>query len=232
MASGIYKIYNLIDDNFYIGSSVNLRKRESTHFNLLKKNKHHCIYLQNAVNKYGINNFIFEIIEYVDCFKNLINREQYYFDLLNPKYNTDKIAGSRLGSKVSDETKLKISLFNKGKKQNPEGVLKSANSRKGQKRPNAGYKISQSLKGKKLTEEHKEKLRLAKIGKKRNEEAIEKAKKTMMNKEFIKVLCVENNNTYHSISETARCLNLSVSNICNVLKGKRKTTGGFTFLYA
>jgi len=38
-----------------------------------------------------------------------ISREQYYLDLLKPAYNILLIAGSRLGSKHSEETKAKIS---------------------------------------------------------------------------------------------------------------------------
>jgi group I intron endonuclease len=232
METGIYKIVNLINEDFYIGSALSFKKRKSQHFNLLKNNKHHSIHLQRAVDKYGILNFVFMEIELVDDKKNLLNREQFYIDLLNPKYNVDRVAGSRLGSKVSDETKLKLSLFNKGKKQNIEGVLKSAKTRTGLKRPNVGEKISAALKGKKLSESHKIKLRLAKLGKKRDLKAIETGRKTMMNKEFIKVFCNENKETYHSISDASRKLNLSVSNICNVLKGNRKTTGGLTFSYA
>ena len=36
---GIYLIKNIITDNFYIGSSVDINKRIYQHFNNLKKNK-------------------------------------------------------------------------------------------------------------------------------------------------------------------------------------------------
>ena len=39
MESGIYKIRNLINDKFYIGSAVNFIKREKEHFNDLRNNK-------------------------------------------------------------------------------------------------------------------------------------------------------------------------------------------------
>lgn len=64
--------------------------------------------------KYGYNNFNLEILEY--CDKNiLIEREQYYIDLLKPEYNICKTAGSSLGRKFSIDTKLKISASLKGK---------------------------------------------------------------------------------------------------------------------
>ncbi len=45
----------------------------------------------------------------------LIEREQYYLDLLKPEYNILKIAGSMLGFKHSEATKIKMSI-NRGKK--------------------------------------------------------------------------------------------------------------------
>lgn len=55
-----------------------------------------------------------EILEYCDS-KYVISREQYYIDLLKPKYNILKIAGSSLGYKHSEETRAKISVAGKGK---------------------------------------------------------------------------------------------------------------------
>ena len=55
-----------------------------------------------------------EILEYCDS-KYVISREQYYIDLLKPKYNILKIAGSNLGYKHSEETRAKISVAGKGK---------------------------------------------------------------------------------------------------------------------
>jgi group I intron endonuclease len=106
MKSGIYKIENQITKDVYIGSSVNLSNRKSRHFKDLEKNIHHSIILQRAVNKYGIENFNFIIIE--KCDKNsLLIREQYYLDTLLPLYNILTIAGNSLGHVVSKETKEK-----------------------------------------------------------------------------------------------------------------------------
>ena len=73
---GIYKIINNITKDCYIGSSINLHNRKSRHFKDLSKNKHHSIILQRAVNKYGIDNFTFEIIEIL-LVENLLKREQF-----------------------------------------------------------------------------------------------------------------------------------------------------------
>ena len=62
MKSGIYKITNKIDGKCYIGQSSNIKKRFKDHRYDLKYNKHDNPYLQNAYNKYGKDNFKFEIL--------------------------------------------------------------------------------------------------------------------------------------------------------------------------
>ena len=46
-----------------------------------------------------------------------------------------------------------------------------------------------------------------------------------------KIRCLNNGVIYESIREAARQLNLYTQNISNVLKGRRKTTGGYRFEY-
>ncbi len=118
--SGIYKIINLINKKYYIGSAANINKRFSTHKRLLNTNKHYNNHLQKSYNKYGKENFHFEIIEYVDSY-NLIEREQYWIDLLDANnrkkgYNKRLIAGSNLGVKASKETKEKLRKSHLGHK--------------------------------------------------------------------------------------------------------------------
>lgn len=99
MTSGIYKIVNIITNDCYIGSSVNINKRKNQHFNLLKHKEHHSIYLQNAYNKYGKDNFIFNILELCEKDK-CIEREQWFIDNINSKYNMSKtVINSNYGSK-------------------------------------------------------------------------------------------------------------------------------------
>jgi group I intron endonuclease len=121
--SCIYKITNIINNNLYVGSCYKVKQRRSKHFKDLDNNKHGNRHLQNAYNKYGKENFRFEVIEElmfpIDYEKTLIrehleNREQWYIDTLKPKYNIRKIAENNLGIKHSDETKRKLSEKNKG----------------------------------------------------------------------------------------------------------------------
>ena len=65
MISGIYEIRNLITGDCYIGSSMNITQRKNRHFRDLKNNSHHSIILQRAYCKYGIDAFMFNIIEII-----------------------------------------------------------------------------------------------------------------------------------------------------------------------
>lgn len=102
MNIGVYKIENVINKKKYIGSTetIGFNKRRNKHKTDLKNNNHHSIYLQRSWNKYGENNFIFEIVELCDSDK-CIEREQYYLDLLKPSYNICKRAGNTKGFKFS-----------------------------------------------------------------------------------------------------------------------------------
>jgi len=57
--------------------------------------------------KYGRTKFKLEILEYCDR-EALLERETYYIILLNPNYNILQEAGSRLGSRHSEEALAKI----------------------------------------------------------------------------------------------------------------------------
>ena len=77
---GIYKILNTINGKFYIGSSVNLRKRLYEHFRELELGIHTNKHLQNAWIKYGKQGFKFQVIKTIDktTNKELRDLETYY----------------------------------------------------------------------------------------------------------------------------------------------------------
>lgn len=101
---GIYQIRNLINNKVYIGSSTRLLEREGEHFLSLKNGNHHSNYLQNAFNKYGINSFVFEVIE--KCEEEILfEREQFYMDKFisydrEGGYNMLKVAGKTVNIPV------------------------------------------------------------------------------------------------------------------------------------
>jgi group I intron endonuclease len=117
--SGVYKITNLVNHKIYIGQSIDLWTRiNEGYLQKLPKQKSHNRYIQRSWNKYGSENFIFEVVEYCDV-EDLNPRETYwieYYDSANKYkgYNIDKIGGSSRGRKVSEETKRKISKATKG----------------------------------------------------------------------------------------------------------------------
>lgn len=88
----VYQIKNILNDKIYVGSSSNYEKRVKSHLSCLKNNAHHCFYLQNAFNKYGLDNFAFSIIKtFNDKSEMLIYEESLLNDLSN-KYNVSKKA--------------------------------------------------------------------------------------------------------------------------------------------
>lgn len=118
---GIYKIESLTNRKLYIGSAINIKERWRSHKKLLKKDKHYNKHLQNAWNKYGEDNFSFEIIECVEYKNILIEREQYWLDYYNSYdrkigYNISPTAGSPLGVKHTQELKEKRREISKTKK--------------------------------------------------------------------------------------------------------------------
>jgi group I intron endonuclease len=182
--SGIYRIKNIITNDCYVGSSVNIERRWKEHKNALKANCHDNQYIQNAYNKYGIDAFKYEILEICPV-EYIIEREQERIDTGAFKFNISLIAAKppdRTGKKLSDETKEKIGAGNKGKASNRAGCKLSAETRakmsaasKGHTR-NKGRKLSEetkaklstAAKGKIFSEEHKANLRAAAKNRKHN----------------------------------------------------------------
>ena len=105
---GVYRWVNLINGNSYIGSSINLSRRLTDYYSirfLEKEIKKNNSIIYRSLVKYGYSSFSLEIIEYCEP-KKCIEREQYYLDLLKPEYNILKNAGSSLGFKHSEESKI------------------------------------------------------------------------------------------------------------------------------
>lgn len=163
METGIYKIINLVNNKVYIGSAVDINERFGEHKNMLIKNKHHSIKLQRSFNKHGIHNFKFEIIEKCEPIKKtMFEQEQHYIDLYdsyNNGYNCTKKAGSSLGIKLSEETRIKISNSHLGQKCSDETKNKISKRHKGRKfSKEHKLKISKANKGKTLSVETKTKI--------------------------------------------------------------------------
>lgn len=136
--AGIYKITNLTDGKFYIGSAVHFARRFYGHRNRLDSDLHRNRHLQSSWNKYGKDAFEFSILEIVEDKKNLLSIEQKWIDETGAVlfgYNICGIASSRLGVKASEETKAKMRASALGKTHSEEAKAKMSKSKTGLKMP-------------------------------------------------------------------------------------------------
>jgi len=126
----IYKITNLINGKIYIGQSVNPQGRWCRHKSDAKlgKNKKH---FANAIRKYGVYNFIFEIIVQA---KSLEDIDQAEIDCIKQYKASDKNYGYNIslggnGKRiVSEQTRKKISEFMSGRVPSEENLKRRSKS--------------------------------------------------------------------------------------------------------
>lgn len=105
MTCGIYLITCSESDRVYVGQSMTIEKRFSTHRRELALGEHHCVLLQRAHDKYGASAFKYEIAEIVPKDKTaLCKREQWFIDMHEGRaFNTALVAESVAGIKHSAE---------------------------------------------------------------------------------------------------------------------------------
>jgi group I intron endonuclease len=183
--SGIYMFKNLINNKKYVGSSENLRIRFRQYFNINHLIKQNYMYIYRALLKHGYSSFSLEILEYCEPDK-CLEREDYYFKLLQPEYNTSLNPSAPMSGRThSEETKQRMSEAKKGAKSYLFGKNHSDETRK---------KISDAIKG----ENH------PRFGKARHEGAGKASQQ-------IEVFDFQEKTTtsYNSISEAARTLNIN-----------------------
>lgn len=90
---GIYIITNNINHYVYVGSTTrDFYSRWIEHYNDLKNNRHHCLHLQNFVNKYSISSITFSVIEVINNIETCQDREKFWIDFYGFKncFNTAK----------------------------------------------------------------------------------------------------------------------------------------------
>ena len=117
MTGGIYQIRNLVNDKIYIGSSYILARRWEEHKKTLRGGYHCNCYLQNAWNKYGEENFVFEVLDEIDNDDELEQIEQWYLDNWKPQYNLSKYVNAPMrGRKHTKESRRKMSEGKLGEK--------------------------------------------------------------------------------------------------------------------
>ncbi len=112
---GIYKIQSIVKpERVYIGSTVSIKRRWLSHLIYLRKNKHPNRKLQRHYNKYGETDLKFFTL--LECERDkLVRKEQCFMNIYKPWFNICKVAGSSLGRRTSNITKLKLSKSHIGK---------------------------------------------------------------------------------------------------------------------
>lgn len=237
---GIYKITNVLDGKVYVGSSVDLKDREHNHFYNLNKGTHSNKYLQNAFNRHGRDNFIFEVLEYLERGKDklkeiILDRENHYIIKLrayDPQritgYNICPLAGNRLGTKHSEETKEKISTTRYKKK-----VINLTTTKEFDSMEDAAKfyslepgNISRACKGK-----------YSKVGGYYWSFIEEEYKKDIVPKQDYtqgyKVINLTTCKEFNSVTEASKYYEIkSISGILAACKGERKSAGGYNWAYA
>jgi group I intron endonuclease len=252
----IYKITNILTNKCYIGETK--KNNPETRWNEHKRKIEQgigCPALQDAVKKYGINNFTFKII--IICFdedryKYEIQYIQKYNSMVPNGYNLTKggEGGGFHGKKHISETKNKISQIIKQKYiDNPELKTQMSerqkilmNSKEVCNKIKLGLMNSEKWKlakeqkrsgnnnNRKHTEESKNKIKESiKNYFKISEKNVEKHRNIMGKSKGIKVeqYDIHNNliNSFISINETSRHTGISSSSIKNYIKTNNPCCG-------
>jgi len=120
----VYLLRNMINNKCYIGQSVRIKNRLSEHIQNVINNKNNA--LCNAINKHGINNFEFNVIDFANDINSLNEKEVNHIKINNSNnrlfgYNIEEGGKNAL---ASDSTKRILSNQRKGREQNSEWIQK------------------------------------------------------------------------------------------------------------
>lgn len=184
---GVYKIKNVLTDKYYIGYSQDINKRFKTHKNQLNRDKHPNIILQRSYNKYGIENFNFEIIDICETKKEACEKELEYLSnieirrfLYNMHYNNE--GGDTLSNHPDKENiiKKRVETHNKNISKLTKEELVKKYGKFGEKNGMYGKthteEVKQKLRDKIVTEETRQKMRDVIVGEETRKKMSDNAK--------------------------------------------------------
>jgi group I intron endonuclease len=240
-ASGVYKIINIITDQVYFGSSVNMKKRFNEHFARLRAGKHINSKLQRSFNKYGESAFKFEVVEQVEDF---VEREQFYIDNHKPYFNIclrandissiirtpewgKNISIANTGRKASDETRERLRISHLGKSPGNKGIPHTEETKR---------KVSESKKGtipwnKGIKTGRNEKQIAAVTGRVQSQGEKNKRAKSLVGKKSIPVIQMSLDKKiikeFPSVTDALKIC----TGVANVLTGRSKTANGYFWIY-
>lgn len=174
--SYIYKCTNLVNGKVYIGQSINPVKRIKAHINSSAKDNY---LLHYAIQKYGVENFLFEIIRSEIPIEHIDNTEIQCIKEHNCKvpngYNITEGGSGNKGWIPTNETKEKIRIANLGRRHSAEFKEKCRLNNIGKKlSEETKKKISLANKNRIQSASHIENAKLARLGYKHSEESKQK----------------------------------------------------------
>ena len=130
--SAVYKITNTITGDFYIGSSNDVKRRWVQHKcpSTWKRFSNNQLY--QDMQKYGVDKFVFEILEEVEVDK-LKETEQKFIETLKPTYNSNRANGWDIERRkeTQKECMKKYRKTDKGKESHRKANNKYRKSDKG-----------------------------------------------------------------------------------------------------
>lgn len=220
----IYKITSH-SRKVYVGSTKNLSARISAY------KRHKCktqTRLYNSFVKYGFDKHKFEII--TECnLDDMLRLECYYGNLYNSlgKNGLNCVLPNKDDKFIcrSDETRKKLSISHTGKKISEETKQKLRDANLGKQSPMKGknyhseeskQKMRISHTGKKLTEEHKDNIR------KKHKGITPKNFAEIKGMQKKKVILVDSNMIFNSITEAGEYLKISPFTLSGMLNNRRK----------
>ena len=223
----IYGWYCTVTDKWYIGQTVNPEKRFNCHIDraINKKDK---TYFYNSIRKYGLENFVYCVLEENVLRENLNMREMGWIEYYDSFYYGYNMTAGGNQTIFSEEFKEKMSEANKGRipwNKGKHGIYSEETLKKlsGSLKGKPGYwtnkhlseetkkKLSESLKGKPSWQKGKPSYNRKPVS------------KYDLNGNFIK--------KYNCITDALK-ENPKAGHIGEVCNGYRKQSGGFIWKYA
>ena len=109
---GIYKITNTVTGDFYIGGSKDVKKRLAVHKCQSTWKNHPNNPLYQDMRKYGLENFVFEILAEVEA-DSLKETEQKFIEMLKSTYNQMNAKGRNIERQKEYEKSDKRKKYHK-----------------------------------------------------------------------------------------------------------------------